>query len=144
MKKIVSMTLVALPLLFLLMGQSAALSPTPLPDFAINCARDTLQTRPGWPPATFQMSLAAINGYQGRVRLTCVTFNPHVTCGVSPSWVTLGGDSVVPFVVASAADPGAKAPIEYALILNATGESSNTKGGTVSHNDTLHLTVLGQ
>jgi len=144
MKKTVLMTLVALPLLFVLIGHSTALSPNPTPDFAINCARDTLQTRPGWPPATFQMSLGAINSYQGRVRLTCVTFNPHVTCEVSPSWVTLSGDSVVPFVVASAADPGARASTQYALILNATGESGNTKGGTVSHNDTLHLAVLGQ
>jgi len=134
MRRIASITLVTLPLLLVLMGRSAALSP-PL-DFGIDCTQDTLRTRPGGQPVRFQMSLIA-NGYQGPVRLACVALNPHLRCEASSPSVTLSGDSVVPFVVMAWADPAAKAPVAYTLILIATGGSS-------SRTDTLHLVVSGQ
>jgi len=87
------------------------------------------------------MSLIA-TGYQGPVRLACVTLNPHLRCEVSPPSVTLSAESVVPFVVMAWADPATKAPVAYTLILSAKG--GNMKAETAFHNDTLHLVVVGQ
>jgi len=143
MKKIASLTLAGVALLLVLMGRLAARGPAPRADFGINCAQDTLRTRPGWPLVTFQLSLVGVDGYQGPVRLTCVTFNPHLTCEVSPPAVSLGGDSVAPFVVTAWADPATKAPSVYPLLVNAKGESRNIRAETPSHTQTLHL-VVGQ
>jgi len=137
MKKIASLMLVALPLLFVLIGYTAAQGPTPRPDFSISADRDTIVTEPG-APANFKLYVSPLNGFRGVVEMTCTTSDPHVRCQV-PGAIKIGADLVVPFSVTAiaAAGPGA-----YPIVVTGKGTSSNLGAGPVTHTQTLHLAVV--
>jgi len=141
MKKIALLTLVALPLLFVLINYTAAQGPTPKPDFIINCDRSTVAAPPGT-TVKFDLTITPVNGFVGPVELSCPPMSPKVACSMPVKTIELGATLSVPFSVTATSQTEA-AIGTYPIEVVAKGTYGSTaKTGTVSHQYTLHLTLV--
>jgi hypothetical protein len=140
MKKVASITFVALSLLLLALPSYApAKDPTPRPNFALRAQQDTIPAPPGI-TVQFQMSLIAENGFHGNVKLSCAPNPSWVTCELTQSNVRVGGELVTRFAVRARAGQGARGTIP--ILVTAEGVSSDGNTMPVVHHMTLHLAIV--
>jgi len=141
MNKVALLTLLALPLLFVLINYSAAQIPTPRPDFIINCPVSTVVAHPGT-TVKFNMSISPVNGFRGSIQLSCAP-TPRVACQLSTQTISVGADLSVPFSVTTHSDTDAT-PGDYPVVTTAIGTyAGNLQSGTVTHDQVVHLNLQG-
>jgi len=138
MKKIASLMLVALPLLLVVIGYTAAQGPTPRPDFAITCDRGTIPAPPG-ETVKYDLTITPINGFRGEIELACMP-TPRVSCSLPVEHIKVGADLNVGFSVVAASEPTIT-PGTYPIVVSAKGTPGSLKG-TVSHSHQLFLSVV--
>jgi len=142
MKKIAALSLVALPLLFVLISYSAAQVPiSPRPDFIINADKDTIVGQPGQ-TVKYDLWLTPVNGFKGTVELSCTPSTPKINCQLPTQTVRLGASLAVAFSVTAAADGDAGFGA-YPIVVNGKGTyGANLRSGSVSHDMMLHLALV--
>jgi len=104
-----------------------------VPDFSVGVTPPTTATVAGGSPATYTISVSAVNGFTAPVTLTCSAgLPPSVSCAFVPPSVTPGGTPVTSALTVSTS-PSTPAATSTVTV---TGTA-----GLLNHNTTVGLTV---